>query len=189
MKPEHDATDNVRQLLSDLTHADAERIRPTLLSLQTMAHREVPAPSQELLAALDSSRSSATAHPHRLRRRGLVLSLTLIGALAAGTGTAYAVSPQFRSDTAHTINGIINAIPFGHPGIVHRLPTSIPSVVHTPAPPTIGNSTPHPTPSPGTPIRSNGNGKFPSGHANPKATNHPTPPPTRPGNGRGGGAP
>lgn len=189
MKPEHDTTDNVRELLSELSEADAERLRPIFLSLQSMAHGEVPAPSAELAAALEASRSTATAPARRLRRRGLVFSLALIGALVAGTGTAFAVSPQFRSGAAHAINGIINAIPFGHPVVVHPLPTSSPSAVHTPVPPAKGHSTSHPTPSPVTATQSNGNGKSPSGHPNPKSTDHPTPPATPPGNSRGGGAP
>ena len=189
MKSEHGATDNVRELLSELSETDAARLGPIVLSLQSLAYGEVPAPSAELAAALEARRSTPTTPTRRLRRRGLVLSLALIGALVAGTGTAFAVNPQFRSGAAHAINGIINAIPFGHPVVVHPAPIASPSAVPVPERPEKGHSTAHPTPSPDAPAQSNGNGKSSSGHANPRSTDHPTPPAAPPVNGRGGGSP
>jgi hypothetical protein len=189
MKADHDATENVRELLAELAEADAETVRPLLLSLQSMAHGEVPPLSAELAAVLKENGSAQTAAPRRLRHRSVVFWLALMGALVAGAGTAAAVSPQFRSDAAQAIAGVINAIPFGHPAVVHPSPSAPPTVVHTPGPPARGESTSHATPSSGSSTHSNRDGGSSSGRANPKSTSHPTPPADPPAKGHGGGAP
>jgi hypothetical protein len=187
MRPDREANEQVRALLAGLDVARAETVRPLLLSLQSMADGEAPAPSPELAALLKADEASGTTAPARPRHRGLVFSLALIGALTAGTGTAVAVSPDFRSGAAHAIAGLINAIPFGHPAAPSQLPSAPPTSTHKPVSPGKSGGTTHPTPAPSDPAHSNGNGngKSSSDHPNPKSTNHPTPP----ANGRGGGKP
>ena len=183
MRADREANEQVRELLAGLDVAHAETARPLLLSIQAMADGEAPAPSPELAALLKGNGASRTVAPARPRHRGLVFSLALIGALAAGTGTAAAVSPDFRLGAAHAIAGIINAIPFGHPGVPSPLPPAPPTSTHKPASPGKGGGTTHPTAAPSDPTHSNGkgSGKPSSDHANPKSTNHPTPPASPPG--------
>ncbi len=191
MSADRAANKQVRELLAELDAAHAETVRPLLLSLQAMAYDETPQPSPELAALLKANGASRTVAPPRTRHRGLVFSLALIGALAAGTGTAAAVSPDFRVGAAHAIAGIINAIPFGHSTAPSPLPTAPPTSTHKPVSPGKSGSTTHPTPAPGDPTHSNGNGngKSSSDHANPRSTNHPTPPTAPPANGHGKGKP
>jgi hypothetical protein len=191
MTAEHEANEQVRELLAGLDAAHAERVRPLLLSLQSMADGEAPGPSPELAALLEANGPARPVTPAGPRHRGLVFSLSLIGALAAGTGTAAAVSPDFRVGAAHAIAGIINAIPFGHPTTPSPLPSAPPTSTHKPASPGKSDGTTHPMPAPGDPSHSNrnGNGKSSSDNANPRSTNHPTPPATPPANGRAGSKP
>jgi hypothetical protein len=172
LNADHDANENVRDLLSGLSEARAAAVRPLLLSLQSMAQGEVPAPSPELVAVLEANGGSGAPAPRRPRHRGFVFSLALVGALAAGAGTATAVSPEFRSGAAHAIAGIINAIPFGNHTVLHSTPSAPPPSIHTPGAPGKIGSTSHPTPSPGGQGHSKGDSKS-SGHANPKSTDHP----------------
>jgi hypothetical protein len=188
MNADHDASENVRDLLSGLTEANAAAIRPLLLSLQSIAQGEVPAPSPALVAALEAHGSAEVASPRRPRHRTIVFSLALIGALAAGAGTATAVSPEFRSGAAHAIAGIINATPFGNHTVVHSTPSAPPPSVHSPGAPAKIGGTSHPTPSPGGQGNSNGEAKS-SGHANPTSTDHPRPPADPPAKGHSAGAP
>ncbi|MDQ1545898.1 MAG: hypothetical protein QOH69_802 [Actinomycetota bacterium] len=187
MRADREANEQIRELLAGLDAAHAETVRPLLLSLQSMADGEAPAPSPELAALLKANGAPSTVTTARPRHRGLVFSLALIGALAAGTGTAAAVSPDFRLGAAHAIAGIIHAIPFGHPTDPNPLQSEPPTSTHKPASPGRGGGTTHPTPAPGDPTNSNGNGngKSSSDHANPKSTNHPTPPTSPPGKGHG----
>ena len=188
MNADHDASENVRDLLSGLTDTEAAAIRPLLLSLQSMAQGEIPAPSPELVAALEANGSAEVASPRRPRHRTIVFSLSLIGALAAGAGTATAVSPEFRSGAAHAFAGIINAIPFGNHTVLHSTPSAPPPSVHSPGAPAKIGSTTLPTPSPGGQGHSNGEVNS-SDHASPKSTDHPTPPAAPPAKGHSTGAP
>jgi hypothetical protein len=183
MRADREPSEQVRELLAGLDVAHAETVRPLLLSLQSMADRDAPTPSPELAALLTANGTSRTVTPARPRHRGLVFSLALIGALAAGTGTAAAVSPDFRLGAAHAIAGIINAIPFGHPTAPNPLPSAPSTSTHKPVSPGKSGGVTHPTPAPSDPTHSNGNGngKSSSDHANPKSTDHPTPPATPPG--------
>ncbi len=176
MNPVGDANENLRDLLSDLTETEADTVRPLLLSLQSMLQESAPSPSPELAALLGTNGSAQTVLPRRARHRGLVFSVALIGALVAGTGTAFAVSPQFRSGAAHAVNVIVNTLPFAHHPVLHPTPSETPIVLHTPGSAVKGSSTSPPTPAPGIGSQSNGNGKSSSGHANPHSTSHPTPP-------------
>ena len=186
MRADREANEQVRELLAGLDAAHAETVRPLLLSLQSMADGEAPAPSPELAALL---KVNSTVTPARPRHRGLLFSLALIGALAVGTGTAVAVSPDFRVGAAHAIAGIIQAIPFGHLTAPNPLQSEPPTSTHKPASPGKSGGAKHPTPAPSDPTQSNGNGngngngKSSSDHANPKSTNHPTPPESPPGKG------
>ena len=183
MIADREANDQNRELLAELDTADAETLLPVLLSLRSMADHEVPPPSPQLAAMLEANGAPRTAFPRRPRHRALVFSLALIGALVAGTGTAAAVSPDFRRDAARAIAGIINAIPFGHPTVANPLPSAPPTSTHKPASPGKSGGRTHPTPAPSDPTHSNenGNGNSSSDHANPKSTDHPTPPASPPG--------
>ena len=183
-----DPSENIRDLLSELAEADAEALRPLLLSLHSMSLQPAPVPSPELAALLERNARAEDVAPLRLRGRRMVFSLALIGALIAGTGTAAAVSPEFRSDAAQAFTGMINAIPFGHFGVVRPAPSRSPVVVHTPAVPANGRGASHPAPSPGVSTHLNGEGKPSSGHVTPKSTGHPAPPadPSGDGHGRAG---
>ena len=183
MRVDREANEQVRELLAGLDAAHAEIVRPVLLSLQSMGEGEASAPSPVLAALLEANGGPRTASPRRPRHRGLVFSLALIGALAAGTGTAVAVSPDFRLGAAHAIAGIINAIPFGHPGAPNPLPSAPSTSTHQPASPGKSGVVTHPTRAPADPTDSNGigNGKSSSDHANPKSTDHPTSPASPPG--------
>ena len=180
-----DANENIRDLLSELTEAEADAVRPLLLSLQSMSQESAPPPSPELAALLGANGSAQTVSPARARHRGWVFSLALIGALVAGTGTAFAVSPQFRSGAAHAIDGIVNTLPFAHHPVLYPTPSETPMVVHTPSQPAKGGGTSQPTPAPGVGNQSNGNGESSSGHGNPHSTSHPTPPASPPADGHG----
>ena len=188
MIPSSDPTENIRELLSELAEDDAEALRPLLLSLHSMSVQAAPVPSPELVAILERNARAEDVAPLRLPRRRVVFLLTLIGALIAGTGTAAAVSPEFRSDAAQVFTGIINAVPFGHSGVVRPAPSRSPAVVHTPAVPANGRGTSHPTPSPGISTHPNGEDKPSSGQVNPKSTGHPAPSadPSGDGHGRSG---
>jgi hypothetical protein len=183
MSADREANEQVRELLAGLDEAHAETIRPLLLSLQSMAIGEPPVPSPELAALLEADGAPRTVAQARPRHRGLVFSLALIGALVAGTGTAAAVSPDFRLGAAHAIAGVINAIPFGNPTAPNPQLSAPPTSTHKPASPGKSGGTTHPTPTPSDPTHStgNGNGKSSSDHANSKSTDHPTPPATPPG--------
>ena len=176
MTSSSDPSANMRDLLSELAEDDAEALRPLLLSLHSMSVQSAPVPSPELAAILEKNARAADVAPLRLRGRRVVFLLTLIGALIAGTGTAAAVSPEFRSGAAQAFAGIVNAVPFGHSGVVRPSPSRSPVVVHTPAAPANGRGTSHPTPLPGVSTHLYGEGKPSSGHVNPKSTGHPAPP-------------
>ena len=184
-----DPNENIRDLLSELAEDDAEALRPFLLSLRSMSMQSAPVPSTELAAMLKRNATAEDVAPVRLRRRRLVFALALIGALIAGTGTAAAVSPEFRSDAAEVLTGIINAVPFAHSGVVRPAPSQSPVMVHTPAAPANGRGTSHPAPSPGVSTHPDGEAKHSSGHVNPKSTGHPTPTADPSSNGRGRGTP
>ena len=188
MIPSSDPSKNIRDLLSELPEDDAEALRPLLLSLHSMAAQSAPVPSPELAAILERNARAEDVPPLRLRRRRVVFLLTLIGALMAGTGTAAAVSPEFRSDAAQAFTGMINAVPFGHSGVVRPASSRPPVVVHTPAVPANGRGASHPRPSPGISTHPTGEGKPSSGHVDPKSTGHPAPPadPSGDGHGRAG---
>jgi hypothetical protein len=180
-----EANEQIRELLAELDTAEAETLLPVLLSLRSMANHEAPTPSPQLAALLEGNGAPRTAFPGRPRHRGLVFSLALIGALVAGTGTAAAVSPDFRVSAAHAIAGIINAIPFGHPAAPNPSSSAPPTSTHKPASPGKSGGTRHPTPAPGDPTHThgNGNGNSPADHANPRSTNHPTSPASPPAKG------
>lgn len=184
-----DPSENIRDLLSELAEDDAEALRPLLLSLHSMSVQSAPVPSPELAVILERNARAADVAPLRLRGRRVVFLLTLIGALIAGTGTAAAVSPEFRSGAAQAFTGIINAVPFGHSGGVRPASSRPPGVVHTPAVPANGRGTSHPTPSPGISIHPNGEVKPSSGQVNPKSTGHPAPPADPSGDGHGHAGP
>ena len=188
MSPSSDAYENIRDLLSELAEGDAEALRPLLLSLHSMSLQSAPVPSPELAAILERNAGAEDVAPRRLRRRRLVFALALIGALIAGTGTAAAVNPEFRSDAAEALTEIINAVPFAHSGVVRPAPSRSPVMVHTPAVPANGRGTSHPAPSPGISTHPSGEAKHSSGHVNLKPTGHPVPPadPSGDGHGRAG---
>ena len=181
-----DPSENIRDLLSELAEDDAEALRPLLLSLHSLSLQSAPVPSPELAAIFESNGRAEDVAPLRLGRRRVVFLLALIGALIAGTGTAAAVSPEFRSDATQVLTGMINAAPFGHSGVVVRPASSrSPVVIHTPAVPANGRGTSHPAPSPEVSTHPNGEGKPSSGRVNPKSTGHPAPPADRSGDGHG----
>ncbi|HEY2643975.1 MAG TPA: hypothetical protein VGI56_09505 [Galbitalea sp.] len=181
---EPDANESVRELLSELTEKDAEAVRPLLISLQSMAEGTAPAPSPRLAAALDANESSKSRAHRRLPHRGTIFVLALIGALAAGAGTAAAVSPEFRAGAAHAVAGILGATPYADHAAPHSTPSAPPTSHHSPGAPRSVLPTSHPTPSPSGSTHSNGEGKS-AGHASPKSTEHPVPPATPPANGHG----
>jgi hypothetical protein len=183
-----DSNEGIRELLSELSPADAESVGPVLRSLQSMAHGVVPEPSRELAALIEANGSQERASHRRIRHRGVVFSLALIGALAAGAGTAAAVSPEFRTAAANAIAGIVNATPFGNHAGVPSTPSSPALPTRSPGTAAKTGATSHPTPTPSDSGHSKGGGKSP-GHANPKSTSHPTPHSSPPGKGHGGGAP
>ena len=179
MIPSSDPSENIQDLLSELAEDDAAALRPLLLSLHSMSLQSAPVPSPELAALLERDGRAEDVAPLQLRRRRVLFLLALVGALMAGTGTAAAVSPDFRSDATRALTGIINAVPFGYSGVVRPAPSHSPAVVHSPAAPANGWGTAHPAPSPGISTHPNGEDKSASGHVNPKPTGHPAPP-TRP---------
>ena len=185
MIPSSEPSENIRHLLSELAEDDAEALRPLLLSLHSMSLQPAPVPSPELAAILERNARAEDVPLLRLRRRRVVFLLALIGALIAGTGTAAAVSPEFRSDAARAFTGIINAVPFGHSGVVRPATSRSPAVVHTPAAPANGRGTSHPTPSPGISTHPNGEDKPSSGPVDPKSTGHRAPPADLSGDGHG----
>ena len=189
MTSSSDPSANMRDLLSELAEDDAEALRPLLLSLHSMSVQSAPVPSPELAAILERNARAEDVPPLRLRRRRLVFLLALTGALIAGAGTAAAVSPEFRSGAAQAFAGIVNAVPFGHSGVVRPSPSRSPVVVHTPAAPANGRGTSHPIPSPRISTHPNGEGKPSSGQVNPKSTGHPTPSADPSGDGHGHAGP
>ena len=189
MTPFSDPSENIRDLLSELAEDDAEALRPLLLLLHSMSLQSAPVPSPELAALLERNARAEDVPPLRLRRRRVVFLLALIGALIAGTGTAAAVSPEFRFDAAQAFTGMINAVPFGNSGVVRPASSRPPVVVHTPAVPANGRGASHPTPSPGISTHPNGEGKPSSAHVNPKSTGHPAPSADPSGDGHGHAGP
>ena len=187
MNSEREASENVRELLSELSAADAAAVRPLLLSLQAMSEGDAPAPSPALAAAFKAHQPSEVPAPRRIRHRGFVFSVALIGALAAGAGTAAAVSPEFRTGAARVFVGIVGAIPFGHPSVAHSVPSAPSTSRHAPGAPAKGNGTSHPTPGASDPTHGNGNSS--PGHVKPKSTAHPVPPAAPPGKGHSSDAP
>lgn len=183
MKSTGNPDDNIRDLLSGLADADADAVRPLLVSLQSLSHDAAPTPSAALAAVLEGNASRQVARRRHVHRRTLFFSLALIGLLGAGAGTAAAVSPEFRSGAAHAIGRILDAIPFVPHPVAHPVPSGPPRVVHTPRPPAHGGATPRPARSPSGTTPAHGNGQPPSGHPLPMSTNHPGPPPKGPGSG------
>jgi hypothetical protein len=184
MTHDHDDGPIIDDLLSEFDANDTERLRSVLLDLRSLSQVPVPTPSVELAALLEGN--VARLNPRRRRgRRGVIFSLALVGLMGAGTGAAAALSPDFRSGTAHLVTGIVNGLSQGTGQTTQPAPRA--PVVPTHSSGGSANShstsqpTPHPTPSRSLPPQAQGgSGKPSNSPSNSESTDHPTPPVTLP---------
>lgn len=100
------------KILDDLPEPLRHDLKPTISMLASLTPDQAPPMSLRLQTALGA--------PVRRTHKRLVFTLALIGCLSAGTGTAAAVSPDFRAGAVHAINGVLHSIPLlPHPGSSH----------------------------------------------------------------------